>query len=161
MTAPIIYDSNCGVQLVPSHKHRPDPDSLAGDEVVCAVCGSRLEIICPNGHAGALDTIRYSDGPVPRAPRSIEKMQKLRQCRDCPTTLPAGSRKRLCDSCQSKGASKKKFCRVLPNGKKKCTGPCGLERPLSEFYAGQSRCKGCFNLTYGKKKSAEGASDAA
>ena len=59
-TPPIVYDSNFSVQLVPSHKHRPDVQSLAeGDEIVCATCGKPLIVVCPDGHADALDRVRY------------------------------------------------------------------------------------------------------
>lgn len=106
MTAPIIYDDNFSIQLVPSHKHTPDVDSLAGDEVVCAVCGSPLLIICPNNHPGALDKIRYSGGPVARAPRTEDKLAKRRQCRDCPREMPRHSRDLRCPACKAKALAR-------------------------------------------------------
>lgn len=77
MTAPIIYDDNFSVQLVPSHKHTPQLEA-GGDEIVCSVCRSPLMVVCPNECKGALNTIIYSEAPVPRAPKKEEKRRKSR-----------------------------------------------------------------------------------
>ena len=83
------------------HRHevpKEEPASLAGDVVCCAACAAALQLVCPNGHDGDI-AFKPSRGPVPASPKGLERMQKLRQCSDCPTTLPVGSRKRRCDDC--------------------------------------------------------------
>lgn len=119
MTAPIIYDDNFSVQLVPSHKHTPDVDSLAGDEVVCAVCGKTLIISCPDGHAGALDRIQYSKGPVPAAPRGEEKNSR-RRCK-CGNDLEP--HKHSCAACK---ADRERAKRVRH---------CGCGRVIDQLHA--------------------------
>lgn len=146
MTAPAVYDSNFSVQLV-EHEHKPEP-IIEGDEIVCAVCRSPLKIVCPNGHAEALDGIRYSKGPVADAPRvrlckcgnELEKQKQI--CWKCRAkaiyrTCSCGQvieqpKKKLCNTCLN-GRARRQIKLRKPIATSKVCRTCKVEKPAEDF----------------------------
>jgi hypothetical protein len=103
-----VYDSNFSVQLV---ERRVEQDPIdEGTECRCNKCSGRLQIVCEKGCDDPMERVRKSKGPVPSAPRAPEKMKKLRQCTDCPATLPQGSKRRRCEACAGRGRERRCAC---------------------------------------------------
>jgi len=159
MTASAVYfDSNFSVEI---HEHRPEIVSMdEGDEIRCATCGKRLLVVCPDGHADPLQSIRYSKGPVPAGPKGGDRRRalhivKTRTC-VCGNEITEKAKKR-CESCRSKPQPRNK----TPRQRKaiattKVCRTCQTEKPIENFeivYAHYRRadCRKCRSIL--RKKS--------